>query len=136
MKLLVIVSCKEHMSGLTHLVLSLSNTHSSSDLIMFCSRTVLMFQVSGFLIPWPLDSCTSLVSHFTFFLMVLSYRSSCFLLFHSTLFWFIYLVLTVLGLHCCTWAFSFPAQAGATLWLWCMGFSLWFLASHCCGAQA
>ena len=50
MNLFVIVSCKEHMSGLTHLVLSLPNTHSSSDLIMFCSKTVMMFEVSGFLI--------------------------------------------------------------------------------------
>ena len=39
-------------------------------------------------------------------------------------FWNVYLFLVVLGLHCCTLAFSSYGKQGATLQLWCVGFSL------------
>ena len=32
-----------------------------------------------------------------------------------------------LGLRCCTWAFSSCGEWGLTLWLWHMGFYLWWL---------
>ena len=35
--------------------------------------------------------------------------------------------LAVLGRHCSTWAFSSCCESGAVLWLWCAGFSLWWL---------
>lgn len=38
------------------------------------------------------------------------------------------------GSGCCSQAFSWLQQVAATLWLWCLGFSLrWLL---CCGTQA
>ena len=71
----------------------------------------------------------SLLFHFFFFNGIILWILSCFLLFHSTLFLFIYLFLTMLGLHCCTRAFSSCGRQGppSSCGAWashCGGFSL------------
>ena len=49
---------------------------------------------------------------------------------------FIYLLLAVLGLHCCTWALLQLRRAEATLWLQCSGLSVqWLLLLQSAGSK-
>ena len=104
---------------------------------LFCSIDLYFCLCASTILSWWLWLCSRAWSQTGWFLQFHSSFSRLLWLFEvfcisiqivKLFFLFFFLIgkfLAALGLHCCI-QLSPLQRAGATLWLWCMGFSLWW----------